>query len=40
MNLVFYPECSVFSHQTVGMTFILAGYLTTLADVTLASVGH
>lgn len=40
LSLVFYSECSMFFSSSVGMTFILAGYLTTLGDVTLTSVGH
>lgn len=40
MSLVFYPGCSVFFSSNVGMTFISAGLLNILADVTLASVGH
>lgn len=41
LSLVFYPGCSMFfSSSNVGMTFILAGYLTTLANVTLARVEH
>lgn len=35
LSLVFYSECSMFFSSSVGMTFILAGYLTTLDDVTL-----
>lgn len=40
LSLVFYSECSMFFSSSVGMTFILAGYLTTLDGVTLTSVGH
>lgn len=34
LSLVFYSECSMFFLSSVGMTFILAGYFTTLVDVT------
>lgn len=40
LSLVFHSECSLFFSSSVGMTFILAGYLTTLDGVTVTSVGH
>lgn len=40
LSHVFYSERSMFFSSSVGMTFILAGYLTTLDGDTLTSVGH